>query len=272
MNKISVIIPTYNRRNELPRAIDSVISQSLRPDEIIIVDDGSTDDTSLVMEEYITTHNNFNIIYFKKENGGASSARNYGIRKASHSIIAFHDSDDIWRSNKLEVQMNYWNNHPEYSMIYCAFTTHYDDHKDISYPNDAVYGNLEGNILSTLLVNNTIGAPTIIATKEALIDCGMFNESLRCLEDWEMVIRFARNHEIGYVPEILVDAYQHFMGVSSNTASFYEIQCKIISENKDYLISNNLFDMVVKNLFSRAEKTGCLAEVQKILMLYLQKS
>lgn len=270
MNKISVVIPTYNRMNEITKSVDSVVNQTLQPDEIIIVDDGSVDDTEFVINNYINSNPNSNIRYFKKENGGASSARNYGIMKASNSIIAFHDSDDIWRSNKLEVQMEYWNSHPEYSMIYCAFTTHYDDHKDITHPNDAVWGNLEGDIQSTLLVNNTIGAPTILAYKDALIACGMFDESLRCLEDWEMVIRFAQKYQIGYVNEILVDAYQHFMGVSSNTASFYEIQCRIIAQNKDYLITNNLFDKVVSTLFSRAQKTGCLPEVQKILMIYLR--
>ena len=97
---ISVIVPTYNRAQQLPRALDSILCQSCSPKEIIVVDDGSTDETSALMtSEYPE------IVFIQQQNTGVSSARNVGIKRASGDWIAFLDSDDEWLPEKLEIQM-----------------------------------------------------------------------------------------------------------------------------------------------------------------------
>jgi GT2 family glycosyltransferase len=97
---VSVIIPTYNRADLLPRAITSALEQTYRPHEVIVVDDGSTDDTADRCAEW-----GDHIRYVRVENGGVSAARNAGIAIAGGEWIALLDSDDTWEPTKLEVQI-----------------------------------------------------------------------------------------------------------------------------------------------------------------------
>ena len=105
---ISVIVPTYNRAEFVPCAIDSILGQNYSPCEIIVVDDGSTDNTEEVLVPYGSK-----IRYIKKENGGVCSARNAGIQAASHDWIAFLDSDDEWIEGKLQCQVEDLKSHPD---------------------------------------------------------------------------------------------------------------------------------------------------------------
>ena len=93
--KISLIIPTYNRANLIENTLLSVFNQTIKVDEIIVVDDGSTDNTKQILEQY-------DIKYIFQENQGVSSARNTGIKRAKNEWICFLDSDDIWEHNKIE--------------------------------------------------------------------------------------------------------------------------------------------------------------------------
>ena len=100
---ISVIIPTYNRENSILRSVQSVLNQTYKDLEVIVVDDGSTDNT----KEILKSINDKRLRYFKyKKNKGQSFARNYGSKKARGDIICFQDSDDEWLKHKLEFQMD----------------------------------------------------------------------------------------------------------------------------------------------------------------------
>jgi glycosyltransferase involved in cell wall biosynthesis len=100
--KVSVIIPTYNRKNLVIKAIKSIIKQTYKNWELIIIDDGSTDNTREKIKLYLK---NKRIKYYYKKNGGASSARNYGIKKAQGNYIAFLDSDDEFLKKNIEIQL-----------------------------------------------------------------------------------------------------------------------------------------------------------------------
>lgn len=98
--KISVIIPVYNGEKYLKEALRSVLSQTYKPYEIIVVDDGSTDATAEIVISFASL-----VKYVKQDNKGAASARNHGVRMAGGDFLAFLDADDIWAENKLEVQI-----------------------------------------------------------------------------------------------------------------------------------------------------------------------
>lgn len=98
-NMISIIIPVYNSEATIERAIESVLNQSYKNYEIIIIDDGSNDDTKVKIEKFLKE--NRNIRYFYKKNEGVSKARNDGIRKSNGKYITFLDSDDIYCENYL---------------------------------------------------------------------------------------------------------------------------------------------------------------------------
>jgi teichuronic acid biosynthesis glycosyltransferase TuaG len=110
---ISVIIPTYNRKEKALRAIKSVLEQDIKKLEVLVIDDGSTDGTS----EYLNEQG-LPIKVISKENGGVSSARNLGIKSATGNYIAFLDSDDIWLPNKLNKQIKFFKDNPDVCLVY----------------------------------------------------------------------------------------------------------------------------------------------------------
>src|ERR1043165_8653356 len=100
--RISVVIPTYNSAPFLPETLDSVFAQTYPAHEVIVVDDGSTDNTEEVLRAYAGR-----ITYVKQANAGVSSARNAAIERATGNWFALLDSDDIWKPQKLERQVNF---------------------------------------------------------------------------------------------------------------------------------------------------------------------
>lgn len=268
MEKISVIIPTYNRAQKIVKSIQSVLEQTYSNLEIIVVDDGSTDDTEHVVGQIQDER----IVYIKQPvNQGVSVARNAGGMHASAQLIAFHDSDDYWHPDKLEKQMEYWQKHPEYNMVYCGYVLYGVDGTSLTVPFERTWGVLEGDMYQTLLVNNTIGAPTILMRKESFVEAGGFDTSLQSLEDWEFVIRYSKHNQIGYVNEYLMDAHQTAGSVSSNVGAAYETRCKIIAEHREEYVKMGLFDSAIQQLFERAQKSEFLEPVKKMLLFYLSK-
>ena len=267
MQKISVIIPTYNRCNTIERAVRSVLIQTYGELEVIVVDDGSTDRT----EEIIRGIEDSRVKYYKKENGGVSSARNTGVRYADGDMIAFHDSDDSWREDKLEKQMEYWREHPEFAMVYCGYELHRDGRTSMMIPPAIDSKELEGDIFLALLKRNTIGAPTMVMRKNSFVAVGGFDESLKSLEDWEFVLRFAKQYQIGFVDEVLVDAFQTEGSISASFARHFEVRCKLIADYKEVMLQAGIFNEVVGDLFVSAEKCGILEQVKRMLMMYLQR-
>lgn len=264
MELISVIIPTYNRCEKLKMAMESVLTQTYENIELLVIDDGSTDNTHEMIEGIADER----VKYIRlPHNMGAAAARNEGVRLAQGEFVAFHDSDDLWLPEKLEKQMNYWNNHPECSMIYCAYLF-YVDNNEYRTP-DMDRGNLEGDILRYLLLRNSIGTPTMLMRKHCFEEVGGFNTSLHCLEDWEFAIRFAESFYIGYVDEVLVNAFYSAGGISSKLAEFYEAKCYIISKYQKYYVQYDVFTRAVSELFQHAAGVGVVDEVREMLATFL---
>ncbi len=115
MKSISVIIPIFNGGRYIRETVQSVLDQTLKPDEIIVVDDGSTDDTPRILETLSET----GIIVIRQENSGAGSARNRGIEAANGSLIAFLDADDLWLPEKLRTQENFLAKHTDIAYVLC---------------------------------------------------------------------------------------------------------------------------------------------------------
>ena len=264
---VSVIIPTYNRAELLERAVKSVQKQTYKNWEIIVVDDGSTDNT----EDIINKINDARIKYIKNEkNLGAAASRNRGVELAKYDYVAFQDSDDVWRIDKLEKQMKYLHQNTDYDMVYCSFLKHYGNGGSLVVPNNQI-GEREGNMYATLLVNNVIGTPTVLMKRVVFLECGGFDTELRAIEDWDFAVRVARNSQIGFVSEILVDAYETQGSISYDGAAYYKARCKMLAKNGVYLQEVGLFDDLVINMFNDAEKRGVLDSVKKIFMLSLKE-
>lgn len=269
MEQVSVIIPTYNRADVIENSIRSVLNQSYTEHEILIVDDGSTDDTESVIESF----HDERIRYIKlPENKGVAAARNEGIRQAKYDYIAFQDSDDYWKKEKLEKQMSFLTTMPEIGLLYCPYECKKADGSTIIVPNDSIpIYEKQGNIYEYMLRRNTIGTPSVLLRKECLDKSGMFCETLTCLEDWELFLRISKDYKIAFQCEPLLYVNLSTDGVSHNISGYYEARCHMIATHKDALLQYGIFNDVTKDVLESAEKLGILPQISKMLQYYLQQ-
>jgi glycosyltransferase involved in cell wall biosynthesis len=204
-NLVSVVIPTYNTSNFLIKAIQSVINQTYKNWELIIVDDGSTDQTRQIVEEF--QKKDSRIKYFFQNNKGQGAARNLGIKNTSGNYIAFLDSDDEFFENKLERVISYFEKDKNIGFIYtdAIIIGDYLYKKRMS----EIVTPYSGKIYTKLLFNNFITTSTVVVKREVLQNCGLFDESnlLRNFEDYDLWLRIAKKYKIEYIPEVLVKYY-----------------------------------------------------------------
>lgn len=222
---VSVIIPTYNAGNYLPAAIDSVLGQTIKDIEVIVVDDGSTDNTKEIITPYL---NRINYIYQK--NCGPSSARNRGISCAKGDYIAFLDADEIWIREKLEIQLNFLRENPEYSMVYTDLLR-IDKRKNLTFP--FLKGRIaaqNGYIFEELITKNFIPTTTVVVKRECFDHVGLFDESLRSVEDRDMWLRIAQQDKIGFIETPTVIAEVHDGGLSSDREEALRSQIYVIKK------------------------------------------
>lgn len=264
--KVSVIIPTYNREKTILRALQSVLDQTYTNLEVLIIDDDSTDSTAEIVNSISDERVKYIVL---EKNGGPSNARNIGAQMASGEWIAFQDSDDCWHKDKLEVQMVYAKEHPEFSMVYCMYNMNLEDERTITVPSEPLPKVMEGDMLATLLVRNVIGAPTTLLKRSDFLSVGGYDTSYNALEDWEFALRFAITHKIGFVPKALMECFMLNDGVSSNAGAYYEARCKMIGQYKEVMMREGVLETVMQDVLKRAYETGVAETVKKMMMLYL---
>ena len=196
--EISVVIPTYNRETTLKRAIDSALFQSLPPSEIIVVDDGSTDATQKLLSSY----NSIKILYQK--NKGVSAARNLGIEACENEWIAFLDSDDEWKKDKLFKQMEF---HEKNSSCKISYTGEkwIRDNKEIKIPKK--HKKQTAPTFFSSLQHCQIGPSTVVAHKSIFKEIGKFDEKFEVCEDYDLWLRILKKNKIFLIDEPLTIKY-----------------------------------------------------------------
>jgi len=197
--KVSVIIPTFNRFNLISRAIDSVLSQTIKPFEIIVVDDGSSDNTSTFIK------NNYKSVKLIKQNNlGVSKARNVGIKNSSGNWIALLDSDDEWEKNKLEVQIKSLSEYDYYSVCH---TNEIWIRNGIRVNQKKRHQKYGGDIFDKCLDICRISPSSIIFKKNIIDEVGWFDEGLPICEDYDLWLRITANFKILFIDKPLVIKY-----------------------------------------------------------------
>ena len=231
MNKmISVIIPTYNRCKLLIRSVRSVLKQSYKNIEVIVIDDCSTDKT----EEYIKKIKDNRLKYIKlRKNHGACYARNIGICKAKGEFIAFQDSDDIFYKDKLEIQLkNMLKNKSD--LDFCKLKVIVN--KNIwNFPNDEQDKKIiRGNILNELCKGNIISTQSILVKREVLADI-KFDENLPRFQDYDLVLRIALKYNISYTNDALAEVYRQNDSISNSDEKLNNACIEMLK--KDYKLN-----------------------------------
>ena len=189
---VSVIVPTYNRAVYLLDALESVVNQSYRPLEIIVIDDGSKDDTKNILEIFFkkTTKNLLEFKYFFQENNGACSARNNGFRVSSGEYIQFLDSDDFIAEEKIADGVEALSKNEALDFVYCLRADFDSETKEIS-PWGARLADLENNLCVSEVVLKSVSTPLFLFRRSVLEKTGGWNEELAALQDWEYIGRVA---------------------------------------------------------------------------------
>lgn len=268
IEKVSVVIPTYNREKTILRAVRSVLDQTYTNLEVLVIDDGSTDGTANIVNSIQDDRVKYVIM---EQNGGPSMARNAGVQMAEGEWIAFLDSDDCWHKNKLEIQIKYIKDNPQYSLVYCMSMNYFQSGAALVVPVEPLPAVMEGKMLPTLLQRNVVDTPTMFMNRECFLNIGGFDVTYKALEDWEFMIRFAKAYEIGYIPEVLMDSYMLNDGVSSNVGAYFEGRCKILSQYRTEMMQGGILESVMRDILQKAQAEGILETVKKMMMLYLSK-
>ena len=193
---VSVIIPAYNRAEFLPEAVESVLGQTYRNFELIVVDDGSTDETPAILRHYGEA---LRVIHQK--NRGPSAARNAGIRVARGEWLSFLDSDDYWLPRKLERQVNFLQSHPEARICYT---------EEIWYRNGRrvnpakKHRKFSGWIYLRMLPLCIVSPSSVMIHREVLQEVGLFDEELPAAEDYDLWLRIGARYPIFLLKEPLI--------------------------------------------------------------------
>jgi GT2 family glycosyltransferase len=193
--RVSVVIPAFNRWRLLAEAIDSVLAQSYRDFELIVVDDGSTDATASELAKLASR-----LQFFVTERRGVSAARNLGVSQSRGHYIAFLDSDDLWLNSKLERQTRFMDEHPEFHI--CQ-TDEIWIRNGVRVNPSAVHQKPSGDIFSRSLKLCLVSPSAVMMTKALFERTGGFDEAFPVCEDYDLWLRISAQHQVPLIPDRL---------------------------------------------------------------------
>ena len=199
MIEFSVVIPVYNRKSLIRRALESVLNQSYLASQVVVVDDGSTDGTSdMLQSEYPQ------VTVIRQEYQGVSAARNKGIVNCRSDWVAFLDSDDEWQPEKLEKQALWLNENSGYQICHC------DEiwiHNGVRVNQKVKHAKSGGWIFLHCLPLCVVSPSAVVINRIVFHKVGVFDESLPVCEDYDLWLRITSQFPVGFVNEQLVVKY-----------------------------------------------------------------
>lgn len=247
--KISVVIPVYNGSNYLSEAINSVLNQTYKNYEIIVVDDGSTDDTWEVIQSY-----GDKVRGFKKENGGVSTALNYAIDVMEGEWFAWLSHDDLWLPTKLEEQVHWMEQHPGCGMYYAGSYLMDENYKlYVDYPGKFYP---PGKDLRMMIRSNYISGITTLIHKKCFKDTGKFSTEHRCLQDADMWFKIMRDFYVSSQKKSLAISRIH----RKQTGVTAKSRCRAESIN----VRNGWLMTPIEKLYN-AKKTNIILKIRKYI-------
>ena len=231
MPKISIIIPTYNSEHFIDRTIQSVINQTYKDWELIIVDDLSKDNTRVKLEEWKKSDNRIHLIFLEKNSGSPALPKNMGIENAKGKYVAFLDHDDEWLQEKLEKQYKLFeqSKNEKLGLVYCFINIINKNKKTIlKYKK-----NYRENVIKEIVNSNFIITSSCVMTRtDVLKKVGTFDNKFKIPDDWDMWMRMAETgYEFDFVPEYLINYIIH--GKNSS------IESKKLDIKNDFLMMYN---------------------------------
>jgi glycosyltransferase involved in cell wall biosynthesis len=231
---VTVVLPTYNRAQEIRLSIQSVLSQSFSNFELIIVDDASTDNTQDVVRQF-----NDPRIRFIRSNirVGGGEARNIGIRQANASLVAFQDSDDEWRCHKLEMCLSVLDLDDTLDGVYSGFWK--VDKRRVTYmPRFSTRMESSATVHEKLLTGNFIATPTAVVRTRALKRIDGFDSQMPRYQDWDLFLRLSQYGHFGFIEEPLILAHSTGNSISTSAVAHRDALIRLCEKNAEAINRN----------------------------------
>jgi glycosyltransferase involved in cell wall biosynthesis len=192
---VSAIITAYNSETFIAEAISSVLDQSCPVDDILVVDDGSTDKTRDIVASFAQR----GVRYAYQQNQGPGAARNCGLRETSGELVAFLDADDVWLKDKTEVQLKFFQDHPDVALV-AGFAWWWNLKKNKCSTVGDVPPSLE-ELRRDMMVDNKLGNPSrVMFRRSVLAEVGVFDPTIRWGQDWDLWIRIVMHSKAAIQP------------------------------------------------------------------------
>lgn len=227
---VSVIIPTYNRAALITRAINSVLKQSVKNTECIVVDDGSSDDTGRIVQAIKDSR----IVYERlKVNGGSCAARNRGTVLAKGEYIAFLDSDDVWHEDYIEKQLLFIKRTVSDAVI-CRMECFSETGERMHYfPNDSVK---EGILTYTDFLRYNAASTQILFARAQCFNTVQFDDAMPRMQDWDIALRLSKEYKVSYQRLVLADTYLQKDSITRRPERGVDAMDKIFKKNGDAIL------------------------------------
>lgn len=236
-NFVSIILPVYNEEKLIKNSIKSILNQSHKNFELLVIDDGSTDNT----KQIVTSIKDKRIIYIKKNHTGLSETLNCGIQLSKSDLIFRMDADDLSATNRLEIQLNFMNENPE--VVLCGtFMNIINYNKKKIAKKKLPITNYE--IKNTILYNSNIMHPTFCFRKSQVLEVGSYRKEFVYAQDYDLLLRLLnKDYIFANIPKYLVDYKQ---------SDF---------KNIDKIYAQMRFSRLAKKLFKNRKKNEIESEI-----------
>jgi glycosyltransferase involved in cell wall biosynthesis len=219
--EISVVMPVWNMASSLERSVNTILNQTYRDFELIVVDDGSSDETPQILARLACSDRRIRLLH--QSNSGIVVALNLGVREASGKYIARADGDDLYEPERFDLQRRYLDSNPDVVLLCCDYYLSYPDGTGrlMTLP----VGHMD--ILRRLLRRNEIMHSSVMLRRQSLIDAGGYSEGWRHLEDYELWFRLARHGQVASIQRPLAQYRIHAGGVSQKM-EIYQIRRSLL--------------------------------------------
>ena len=262
MKKITVVITSYNQKDYLKEAIESVLAQSISPHEIIVCDDESSDGSRELIASYEERYPALVKGLLHEKNLGISANRSSGIKKAEGELVTWLDGDDRYKPRKLEVELKALEGDSEARWAYSQVDIINDNGEKtgVRYNNPPT-----GHILDTL-AGMLGGAPrNQLVYHKSLMDMGLFRDDMEMYEDFDLCLRLAKNYKAVYCPEAVVEYRIHGGGIHNienekhlvnleKLIKYFKELVSDLDENKRIQLEKKLLNSVNRNQQNKARQ------------------
>lgn len=246
---VSVIMPVFNSENYLAESIESILNQTYRNFEFIIIDDGSTDKSYNIMKSYQKKDSRIKVI--KQDNRGVSITLNKCIAMTKGNIIARQDADDISAPERLKCQIDYLARHPEVGLLGTYAKLIDSEGKFIK---DLTFSTTNSDLQKEIKKENPFVHGSVMYRREVIKEVGMYREQFLLAQSYDMWLRISEKYQVANLPEYLYKYRAWENGVSFEKAAMFSLFSRIALEcakerkesGVDVLMTGNNFNFYMK--------------------------